>query len=449
MKFYKGVVILNLHFETWIKEQHISEEALILFDESIKCYRVGAYRASFLMSYLGFMKSLRDRLLKSGKPDLIHVQEWKKTINDLRNDKIWEETVIKTIEEKTKPKKGSKEVPRSKVYLINNDLIDEVPYWRKKRNECAHAKETIIGYSHVETFWLFLQSNLAKFVVNGGKEALLSKIKKHFDKNFTKPNADVSYLIKEIPLVVKLHEMPELLKEIYNDYVDLDEYFPGDMELSFWSKIAYSENNNLRNAFLEFIESDTYIFSVFIGRFPDKLVEFSENQELIRNFWNEILFKHITSLSDSYWELVSMVLRNRWVPSEEIKRFINKVYNHFDKFSFPKQEQTKILREHGLFELIKKNIFESGKLNQRGGYQLANDSSNMIIYYLDNEALDDVVVKELNQLFDTFEFGSFFGRIKKYIKENPKFISDFRRIASEHQVILVEFFKEKSETNDS
>ncbi len=447
MKFYGGVVILNLYFETWIKEQHISEEALILFDESIKCYRVGAYRASFLMSYLGFMKSLRDRLLKSGKPDLIHIEEWKKTINDLRNDKIWEETVIKTIEEKTKPKQGSKEVPRNKVYLINNDLIDEVPYWRKKRNECAHAKETIIGYSHVETFWLFLQSNLAKFVVNGGKEALLSKIKKHFDENFTQPNADVSYLIKEIPLVVKIHEIPELLKEIYDNYVELDELFPGEMEVSFWSKIAYSDNNNIRNAFLEFIETDTYIFSVFIGRFPDKLVEFSDNQELIRNFWNEILFKHITYISDSYWELISIVLRNRWVPFEETKRFISKVYNHFDKYSFPDQEQTKIFREHGLLKLIKENIFESRKLNQLGGYQLANESSNMIIYYLDNESLDGVVVKELNQLFETLEFGKFFEKIKKYIEENPRFISDFRRIASEHQIILAEFLKEKSETN--
>ncbi|QUW39959.1 hypothetical protein [Bacillus cereus] len=440
---------MNLHFETWIKEQHISEEALILFDESIKCYRVGAYRASFLMSYLGFMKSLRDRLLKSGKPNLIHVEEWKKTRNDLRNDKIWEETVLKTIEEKTKPKQGSKEVPRNKVYLINNDLIDEVPYWRKKRNECAHAKETIIGYSHVETFWLFLQSNLAKFVVNGGKEALLNKIEKHFDENYTQPNADVSYLIKEIPLVVKIHEIPELLKEIYVNYVELDEIFSGEMEVSFWSKIAYSDNNNVKNAFLEFIETDTDIFSVFIGMFPDKLIEFSNNQELIRNFWNKILFEHIAKISNSYWELVSIVLRNGWVPSTETKRFISKVYEHFDKYNFPEQEQTKIFREHGLLKMIKKNIFESRKLTKPGGNKLANESSNMIIYYLDNESLDGIVVKELNHLFETLEYGKFFEKIKKYIEENPRFISDFRRVASEHQIILTEFFKEKSVTNDA
>ncbi len=440
---------MNLHFETWIKEQHISEEALILFDESIKCYRVGAYRASFLMSYLGFMKSLRDRLLKSGKPNLIHIEEWKKTRNDLRNDKIWEETVIKTIEEKTKPKQGSNEVPRNKVYLINNDLIDEVPYWRKKRNECAHAKETIIGYSHVETFWLFLESNLAKFVVNGGKEALLNKIEKHFDENYTEPNTDTSYLIKEISLVVKIHEIPELLKEIYVNYVDLDEIFSGEMEVSFWSNVAYSDNNNIRNAFLEFIETDTDIFSVFIGMFPDKLVEFSNNQQLIRNFWNEILFKHIANISNSYWELISIVLRNGWVPSTETESFISKVYNHFDKYNFPEQEQTKIFREHGLLKMIKKNIFESRKLNKPGGNKLATKSLNMIIYYLDNESLDGIVVKELNQLFETLEYGKFFEKIKKYIEENPRFISDFRRVASEHQIILAEFFKDKSETNDA
>ncbi|WP_236635932.1 hypothetical protein [Bacillus thuringiensis] len=69
---------MNLHFENWIHEQKISEESLILFDESIMCYRVGAYRASFLMSYLGFMKALRDRLLKSDKPSLVNEHDWEK-----------------------------------------------------------------------------------------------------------------------------------------------------------------------------------------------------------------------------------------------------------------------------------------------------------------------------------------------------------------------------------
>ncbi|PHD85522.1 hypothetical protein [Bacillus toyonensis] len=434
---------MQLHFESWINEQrqNISEDALVLFKESIICYRVGAYRASFLMSYLGFMKALKDRLLRSEKPDLIDDGKWSSIRKTLNDDNKWETTVFTTTQEKEKD--------RSKYYLISSDLMEEIPYWKKKRNECAHAKDTIISHSHIETFWLFLESNYAKFVVNGGKEALLNKIKKHFDKNFTQPNADVSYLIKEIPLVVKTHEIPELLKEIYDNYVDLDDTLSDEMEISFWSKIAYSDNNNIRNALLEFIETDTNIFSVFIGMFPDKLVEFADNQELIRNFWNELLFKRITYLSDSYWELISIVLRNGWVPSKETKRFISKVYNHFDKYSFPELEQTKIFREHGLLKLIKENIFESGKLNQRGGYQLANESSNMIIYYLDNESLDGVVIKELNQLFETLEFGRFFEKIKKYIEENPRFISDFRRVALEHQIILTGFFKEKSETNDA
>ncbi|WP_240516373.1 hypothetical protein [Bacillus cereus] len=102
-----------------------------------------------------------------------------------------------------------------------------------------------------------------------------------------------------------------------------------------------------------------------------------------------------------------------------------------------------------MLKMIKNNIFESRKLNKPGGNKLATKSLNMIIYYLDNESLDGIVVKELNQLFETLEYGKFFEKIKKYIEENPRFISDFRRVASEHQIILAEFFKDKSETNDA
>ncbi|SDZ38875.1 hypothetical protein [Bacillus sp. 166amftsu] len=435
---------MQLYFETWIKEQNISEDALILFEESIQCFRVGAYRASFLMSYLGFMKALRDRLLKSDKPDLIHQEDWMKIKNDLRDDKIWEEIVLKTTQEKEKKKQKqvSKEVPRNKVYLINNDLMEEIPYWRKKRNECAHAKETIINYSQVETFWLFLQSNLAKFVVNGGKEALLDKIKKHFDPVYTKPYSDCTYLIKDIPLVVKPHEIPELLKEIYEKYVEINELIPDKSAYLFWKAIAYSTDSKINKSFLEFIESDHDYFSVFIALFPDKLNEFSSNESLIRIFWKKLLFGRINFFADTYWELISIVLRNEWIPPEEIEPFINKIYNNFLNWSNPEPEQTKVLKCYGFLKTIKKHIFESGNLNQPGGYQFSNEVANRIIYYFDNESLDVLVVEELNKLFDGYKYGRFFEMMKNYIQENPKFISEFRKIAADNGITLTEFFEE-------
>ncbi|WP_144524430.1 hypothetical protein [Bacillus thuringiensis] len=434
---------MQLHFESWINEQkqNISEDALVLFKESIICYRVGAYRASFLMSYLGFMKALKDRLLRSEKPDLIDDGKWSSIRKTLNDDNKWETTVFTTTQEKEKD--------RSKYYLISSDLMEEIPYWKKKRNECAHAKDTIISHSHIETFWLFLESNYAKFVVNGGKEALLNKIKQHFDPTFTRPGSDPTYIIKEIPLVVKEHELPILLQEIYSDYVYFDEIFLNENEYLFWKKVVYSSDNKLRSAFLKFIEMEEDVFTALICIFPDKLIEFSDNTTLIRQFWKKLLFKHLKYYTDNAWEVITIILRQGWIPKEELSGFINDIYSAFSTLGMPTLEQAKILNENGLLNTIKKNIFVSGKLNQYGGYKLANKQSPTILYYLTHELLDDVVVKELNELFKNFSRGVFLETMESYIEDNPKFILEFRKLAEENSIALTEFFKDTSELVNS
>ncbi|CAM4103684.1 hypothetical protein BAQ48_00190 [Bacillus luti] len=426
---------MQLHFESWINEQrqNISEDALVLFEESIICYRVGAYRASFLMSYLGFMKALKDRLLRSEKPDLVDDGKWKNIRKTLNDDNKWETTVFITTQEKEKDS--------SKYYLISSDLMEEIPYWKKKRNECAHAKDTIISHSHIETFWLFLESNYAKFVVNGGKEALLNKIKQHFDSDFTRPGSDSTYLIKEIPLVVKEYELPTLLQEIYSDYVYFDEIFLQEDKYSFWEKVAYSSDNRLSRAFLKFIEMKDDVFTPLIFVFPDKLIEFSDNTILIRKFWKKLLFDHIKYIPDNAWEVITIILRQGWIPKEELTGFINKLYSAFSILDIPTLEQAKILNENGLLEIIKKNIFASGRLNEYGGYNLANEKSSTIVYYLTHELLDDDVVKQLNKLFGNLSRGPFLSAMENYIKESPRFILEFRRLAEENSIVLTEFFK--------
>jgi hypothetical protein len=233
---------MEIHFESWIKKQEISEESQMLFDDAVKCYRIGVYRAAFLMSYLGFMKAIRDRLLKSPKPHLIHEKDWSKILNDLRDDKLWEEKVFTCIEEKEKEKRGEdgeKFPPVSKIFLVSNDVIEDMPYWRRMRNTCAHAKDSIISHSNVEAFWGFLESHLAKFIVNGGRQALLEKIRKHFDSTQRKPSFEFSYLIDQIPQVVKISEISGLLREIIYEKVVPLHLNEERMHNSFWKNIAY------------------------------------------------------------------------------------------------------------------------------------------------------------------------------------------------------------------
>lgn len=430
---------MKIYFETWIHEQNISDDALLLFDESIKCYRVGAYRASFLMSYLGFMKILKERLLGSDCPVLIKPDKWNELKGHLNDDNRWESDVLKT----TQARDGA----QNRYYLINDDIMDDIKYWKRKRNECAHAKDTIIGYSHVDAFWLFLQSNLSKFAVNGGKEGLLARIDKHFKSLYVDPKSDASYLIKDIPLVVKSSEISGLLKEIYDNHVDLYTN-PEESSVLFWRQIIHSTDLNVSNAALDFISSDEGVFFDFITHFPNKLIELnSHTDEFVRILWKKSLFSKFYISNNNFWEIVCILLTHRFIPITDLEFFISRLAGCINVFRLPNEDHTKILKQTNLFSIIKKQLFESGKLNKSGiGYNTANNESHRIMYYLENETLDVVVVSELNELFKTYKFGNFFEMMKQHIENNPRFITDFREIAKNNDIVLVEFFAEDIET---
>lgn len=61
---------MKLEFEKYLDSQNFTDESLSLINEGIVCYKVGAYRASFLLSYYFFLKVLKERLerAKYNKP---------------------------------------------------------------------------------------------------------------------------------------------------------------------------------------------------------------------------------------------------------------------------------------------------------------------------------------------------------------------------------------------
>lgn len=82
---------------------------------------------------------------------------------NLRKEEKWDEEVNECVK---------KNDPNKVIFNISDDLRNQYLYWKNRRNDCAHFKKNIIDYFHVESFWLFLQSNLVKFAVNGSKEQL-------------------------------------------------------------------------------------------------------------------------------------------------------------------------------------------------------------------------------------------------------------------------------------
>ncbi|MFD4820919.1 hypothetical protein ACFY5J_19515 [Peribacillus butanolivorans] len=95
-------------------------------------------------------------------------------------------------------------------------------FWENRRNDCAHAKGNIISYPHVESFWLFLQSNLPKFVVNGGREFILQGIKNHFDPTRTPVGTTIYPIINKIKTSIDIVDYKEFLQKLMDFSKDYD-----------------------------------------------------------------------------------------------------------------------------------------------------------------------------------------------------------------------------------
>ncbi|MEH7114564.1 hypothetical protein V7124_19690 [Neobacillus niacini] len=435
---------MKLPFEQWLQTQSLPEEALSIVEEGIKCYKIGAYRASFLMSYYFLLKVLKHRLenAKDAKPDSISLKSWQGLLQKIQDDSVWDQTVFDTTQWKESD-------GRSKIYLINNDLREDMVYWRRKRNDCAHSKDNIISYPHVESFWLFIQSNLSKFIVNGGREGLLNKIEKHFDPKYTQPGQDCTYIIELIPYVVRKSEISDLLKDIHEILKKQSSYMyiedKEDVYYSFWKDIAFSTNRELNESFIEFITSNNDIFTDFITVYPEKLLMCVEKEELIRQFWKEDFFKRGVLGTDEFWNLAIILLNNEVIPVDERESFVRRLALKSSSRGIS-LEQITVLKKHGLFRHIREYLFVNDRLTQlHNGYHNANSNAQLIIFYLKNEQLDDVVVATLNSLLYGMSFGTFVELFSDFLKKNPDFSKPFKESVELQGLKLAPIFEEKQE----
>ena len=115
---------MKLEIEKWNDNANmLSINGNGLFQESIVCYRNGAYRSAFIMSYLAFMITIKDRVLAfKGCPDGVNAFLWREIINDLSNENIWEECVLNLLSKQSFETEFLRCDGKSSVNKLKNDL---------------------------------------------------------------------------------------------------------------------------------------------------------------------------------------------------------------------------------------------------------------------------------------------------------------------------------------
>jgi len=94
---------MKLPIEQWSDEKRFSEKVNKLIQESVICYKHGAFRASLLFSYLAFITFLKETIIQSKKPDSIPQRRWDNIQNELQDDDKWEKRVFDELSNSSSP----------------------------------------------------------------------------------------------------------------------------------------------------------------------------------------------------------------------------------------------------------------------------------------------------------------------------------------------------------
>jgi hypothetical protein len=294
---------MTLPVEVWLSDQTFSDEARSLFVEAIVCYKAGAYRAAFLLSYVAMQTVVGDRLLEAKPPTGFLQPEWNSIQNEIRDEDERDKKTYEAIIRSARP-----------IFLITDDLRQQVTYFKNRRNDCAHGKSNETGAAHIEALWLFLRSNLPKLVVGGSEEALIREIHDHFDPMITPPGQPLE------PLVKRIHS--SVLKANWRRFfARIIEVFEGTGPLTmipigaflFFEGTLNLGSEDVKEDLANYLAGDDGLLARFLEYHPMAVVHFS-NAHLVRKLWYSVLFD---GGNPNGLRGFAVMLRNGMIPAEQ------------------------------------------------------------------------------------------------------------------------------------
>lgn len=252
---------MKLKIEQWIDTNEIfNGTQRELFNESVICYKVGAYHSAFIMSYLAFKVTVRDRILKTNylADNYTDIQWKKQIIEPLKDEDNWEDNLNKIIT--INPTKNNQVIKFSN----HEEAMQEYNYWRAYRNSVAHAKSKKIDSSTVEHFWNYLMDSLSKFYVRGGQEYLLNRFLEIYQYSQTIPIVELDKVLDDVGHLYKAN-VDSFFKEILVRLSAINRSnIVQNNNTHFWDKIINNINPNIRDGFYKaIVEHKKYFFNVY------------------------------------------------------------------------------------------------------------------------------------------------------------------------------------------
>jgi len=370
---------MNHKFQKWVDSSHFSPDARHLLDNSITCYNSEAYTAALIMGYLGFLLTLKERLMAANKPGVFPLNDWNVIISELRDENKWEQALMNAVMMRENRNPGRE---RDAIFPMSEGLRIQIEYWRGRRNDCAHHKDNAILGAHVEAFWSFLESNLQKITVSGGLATLIYKFQRHYDPAYTPANEDVTPLLKEIKSSVEKTDMAKFWEQLFpivNDYFD---YFE---EVNIVKKIIGLNDAALTSSMITYLKSNESLLKGCINQYPSLLSLLDYDKQEIRHFWKS----KIGPMNNGITVYASM-LRNNLIPDDQLEDSMEHMARLL-KYPADRDDHL-LLQSLGFGESLYKILFVTNSARQMKYWEFMNHHSELYTSYVKLYPLKDEVV---------------------------------------------------------
>ena len=304
-----------------------------ILNDAIRCYRNGIARPALMLSYIAFIQAVRDNLLKSDMPKGFNEPRWKACMSKLRQENAWDEQVISCIKCRDKPS----------YFELTDSLRDDVCYWRNRRNDCAHYKDSEITLSHVAAFWVFIMDNYNKFTPIGSLMQSVNDYKRHYNVSITPKGTSTEVIFKRLCLAIKTEDDLLLFLKETDSCMEYEE------QAQLLHDLLMDERH--KSKVISLLTVKLKRVKMYLALKPaDVSVVLGNNPEMTRKFWYED-FMLFASCANVYVEM----LRAKMIPQGEIKESLDMFLKHEYKrsaFRVDSQEDFNVLKENGIYDIF-------------------------------------------------------------------------------------------------
>lgn len=304
-----------------------------ILNDAIRCYRNGIARPALMLSYIAFIQAVRDNLLKSDMPKGFNEPRWKACMSKLRQENAWDEQVISCIKCRDNPP----------YFELTDSLRGDVCFWRNRRNDCAHYKDSEITLSHVAAFWVFIMDNYNKFTPIGSLMQSVNDYKRHYNVSITPKGTSTEVIFKRLCLAIKTEDDLLLFLKETDSCMEYEE------QAQLLHDLLMDERH--KSKVISLLTVKLKRVKMYLALKPaDVSVVLGNNPEMTRKFWYED-FMLFASCANVYVEM----LRAKMIPQGEIKESLDMFLKHEYKrsaFYLDNPEDFNVLKENGLYDIF-------------------------------------------------------------------------------------------------